>query len=626
MLKSFIHYYKPHWKLFVFDMVCALVAASCDLMYPVISRNIINTYIPDKNLRLILTWCVALLVIYLVQAIMQYFMQYQGHVVGVRMQADMRRDVFEHLQKLPFSYFDEHKTGVIMSRIVNDLMDISEFAHHGPEDLFISLVSVVGSFIILCTINIPLTLITFAVLPFLILFVVKKRTAMTIAFRKNRIEIAEVNASLENSIAGVRVARAFTGEQEEAKKFDENNQRYVTVRERAYRVMAEFFSGTNFLTSLMNVVVLTGGGYCVYRGVINVGDMVAYMLFINMFVNPIKKLIQFVEMFQNAITGYTRFQELMNIEVEQEEPDAVDLKDVRGEITFDNVSFQYNEGKEVLSNISMTFPQGEMVAIVGPSGGGKTTLCHLIPRFYEITQGSICIDGQDIRKVTRRSLRSKIGIVQQDVFLFTGTIFDNIAYGKLGASREEVYEAAKKANIHDYIMSLPEGYDTFVGERGVKLSGGQKQRISIARVFLKNPPILILDEATSALDNVTENYIQDSLDELCKNRTTIVVAHRLSTIKNADEIIVMDRDGIQERGTHTQLLEKASTVSCTKRSLHACNPDTVQTAKVFLLWKAFVFLSIIFMQQKKFSQTSGVPCCFVVQFFQRKHPERRNTG
>ncbi len=556
MLKSFIHYYKPHWKLFVFDMVCALVAASCDLMYPVISRNIINTYIPDKNLRLILTWCVALLVIYLMQAIMQYFMQYQGHVVGVRMQADMRRDVFEHLQKLPFSYFDEHKTGVIMSRIVNDLMDISEFAHHGPEDLFISLVSVVGSFIILCTINIPLTLITFAVLPFLILFVVKKRTAMTIAFRKNRIEIAEVNASLENSIAGVRVARAFTGEQEEAKKFDENNQRYVTVRERAYRVMAEFFSGTNFLTSLMNVVVLTGGGYCVYRGVINVGDMVAYMLFINMFVNPIKKLIQFVEMFQNAITGYTRFQELMNIEVEQEEPDAVDLKDVRGEITFDNVSFQYDEGKEVLSNISMTFPQGEMVAIVGPSGGGKTTLCHLIPRFYEITQGSICIDGQDIRKVTRRSLRSKIGIVQQDVFLFTGTIFDNIAYGKLGASREEVYEAAKKANIHDYIMSLPEGYDTFVGERGVKLSGGQKQRISIARVFLKNPPILILDEATSALDNVTENYIQDSLDELCKNRTTIVVAHRLSTIKNADEIIVMDRDGIQERGTHTQLLEK----------------------------------------------------------------------
>lgn len=556
MLKSFVHYYRPHWKLFLLDMVCALIAASCDLMYPVISRNIINTYIPDKNLQLILTWCVILLVVYIIQTIMQYIMQYQGHVVGVRMQADMRRDVFEHLQKLPFSYFDEHKTGVIMSRIVNDLMDISEFAHHGPEDLFISIVTVLGAFIILCTVNVPLTLITFAVLPFLLFFVLKKRVAMTIAFRKNRIEIAEVNASLENSIAGIRVARAFTGETEEEKKFSENNQRYVTVRERSYRVMAEFFSGTNLLTSLMNVVVLAGGGYCVYRGVISVGDMVAYMLFINMFVAPIKKLIQFVEMFQNAITGYVRFKELMEVEPEKEDPKAQPLGDVRGHITFDNVTFHYDEGKEVLSNISIDFPEGKMVAIVGPSGGGKTTLCHLIPRFYELSSGSISIDGHDIRDVTRSSLRQKIGIVQQDVFLFTGTIFDNIAYGKLGASREEVIEAAKKANIHDYIMSLPEGYDTFVGERGVKLSGGQKQRISIARVFLKNPPILVLDEATSALDNVTENYIQDSLDELCKNRTTIVVAHRLSTIKHADEIIVMDRDGIQERGTHNELLAK----------------------------------------------------------------------
>ena len=558
MLRSFAHYYKPHWKLFVFDMICALVAAGCDLVYPVVSRNIINTYLPDKNIRLILTWCAALLVIYIIQTIMQYFMQYQGHIVGVRMQADMRRDVFEHLQKLPFSYFDEHKTGVIMSRIVNDLMDISEFAHHGPEDLFISLVTVVGAFIILCTVNIPLTLITFAVLPFLVLFIIKKRSAMTMAFRKNRIEIAEVNASLENSIAGIRVSRAFTGEREEEKKFAENNQRYVTVRERSYRVMAEFFSGTNFLTSLMNVVILAAGGYCVYRGVINVGDMVAYMLFINMFVNPIKKLIQFVEMFQNAITGYVRFQELMNVEPEQDEKGAIELKDVRGEIVFDDVTFHYDENKEVLSHISLTFPQGKMVAICGPSGGGKTTLCHLIPRFYEISGGSILVDGHDIRDVTRASLRRQIGIVQQDVFLFTGTIFDNIAYGKLGASREEVYEAAKKANIHDYIMSLPEGYDTFVGERGVKLSGGQKQRISIARVFLKNPPILVLDEATSALDNVTENYIQDSLDELCKNRTTIVVAHRLSTIKNADEIIVMDRDGIEERGTHEELLARGN--------------------------------------------------------------------
>ena len=556
MLKSFARYYKPHWKLFVLDMVCALIAASCDLMYPVISRNIINTYIPDKNLQLIFSWCAALLVIYIIQTIMQYIMQYQGHVVGVRMQADMRRDVFTHLQRLPFSYFDEHKTGVIMSRIVNDLMDISEFAHHGPEDLFISAVTIIGSFIILCTVNVPLTLLTFIMIPFLVLFIVKKRTAMTVAFRKNRIEIAEVNASLENSIAGVRVARAFTGEAEEQKKFNENNQRYVAVREKAYRVMAEFFSGTNFLTAMMNVIILAGGGYCVYAGVITVGDMVAYMLFINMFVTPIKKLIQCVQLSQNATTVYVRFEELMNVQPEKEDEHAQELTDVKGEITFDNVTFQYDEGKEVLSNISLTFPQGKMVAIVGPSGGGKTTLCHLIPRFYEISSGSISVDGHDIRTVTRSSLRQKIGIVQQDVFLFTGTIFDNIAYGKLGASREEVVEAAKKANIHDYIMSLPEGYETFVGERGVKLSGGQKQRISIARVFLKNPPILCSDEATSALDNVTENYIQDSLDELCKNRTTIVVAHRLSTIKHADEIIVMDRDGIQERGTHAQLLEK----------------------------------------------------------------------
>ena len=421
-----------------------------------------------------------------------------------------------------------------------------------------SLVTVVGAFIILCTVNIPLTLITFAVLPFLVLFIIKKRSAMTRAFRKNRIEIAEVNASLENSIAGIRVSRAFTGEREEEKKFAENNQRYVTVRERSYRVMAEFFSGTNFLTSLMNVVILAAGGYCVYRGVINVGDMVAYMLVYQHVRQPHQKAHPVC---RDVPERHHRLRPLPGAdecEAEQDEKGAIELKDVRGEIVFDDVTFHYDENKEVLSHISLTFPQGKMVAIVGPSGGGKTTLCHLIPRFYEISGGSILVDGHDIRDVTRASLRRQIGIVQQDVFLFTGTIFDNIAYGKLGASREEVYEAAKKANIHDYIMSLPEGYDTFVGERGVKLSGGQKQRISIARVFLKNPPILVLDEATSALDNVTENYIQDSLDDLCKNRTTIVVAHRLSTIKNADEIIVMDRDGIEERGTHEELLARGN--------------------------------------------------------------------
>ena len=556
MLKSFIHYYKPHWKLFVFDMVCALVAASCDLMYPVISRNIINTYIPDKNLRLILTWCVALLVIYLVQAIMQYFMQYQGHVVGVRMQADMRRDVFEHLQKLPFSYFDEHKTGVIMSRIVNDLMDISEFAHHGPEDLFISLVSVVGSFIILCTINIPLTLITFAVLPFLILFVVKKRTAMTIAFSKNRIEIAEVNASLENSIAGVRVARAFTGEQEEAKKFDENNQRYVTVRERAYRVMAEFFSGTNFLTSLMNVVVLTGGGYCVYRGVINVGDMVAYMLFINMFVNPIKKLIQFVEMFQNAITGYTRFQELMNIEIEQEAPDAVDLKDVRGEITFDNVSFQYDEGKEVLSNISMTFPQGEMVAIVGPSGGGKTTIARLIPRFFDVQAGAVLLGGRDVRSIPTAELMEQISFVFQEVRLFKKSIRDNIRAARPDATEAEILQAAQLAQCGDILEKTPGGLDAVIGAKGVYLSGGEMQRIALARAILKDAPIVVLDEASSFADPENEAKIQKAFEALMKGKTVLMIAHRLSTVRNMDRILVI-RDGeIAEEGKHDELLEK----------------------------------------------------------------------
>ena len=554
MLRSFAHYYKPHWKLFVFDMICALIAAGCDLVYPVVSRNIINTYIPDKNIRLILTWCAALLVIYIIQTVMQYFMQYQGHIVGVRMQADMRRDVFEHLQKLPFSYFDEHKTGVIMSRIVNDLMDISEFAHHGPEDLFISLVTVVGAFIILCTVNVPLTLITFAVLPFLVLFIIKKRSAMTMAFRKNRIEIAEVNASLENSIAGIRVSRAFTGEREEEKKFAENNQRYVTVRERSYRVMAEFFSGTNFLTSLMNVVILAAGGYCVYRGVINVGDMVAYMLFINMFVNPIKKLIQFVEMFQNAITGYVRFQELMNVKPEQDEKGAIELKDVRGEIVFDDVTFHYDENKEVLSHISLTFPQGKMVAIVGPSGGGKTTLCHLIPRFYEISGGSILVDGHDIRDVTRASLRGSYGMVLQETWLRAGTVRENIAYGKPDATEEEIVAAAKAAHADSFIRRLPKGYDTVIAEDGGNISQGQKQLLCIARVMLCLPPMLILDEATSSIDTRTEVRIQAAFARMMQGRTSFIVAHRLSTIREADVILVMKDGHIVEQGDHDTLL------------------------------------------------------------------------
>lgn len=555
MMKSFVAYYRPHWKLFLLDMVCALIAASSDLVYPMITRQITDVYIPEKNLKFILLWCFLLLIIYLVQAAMNYFMQYYGHVVGVRMQADMRRDVFTHLHKLPFSYFDEHKTGNIMSRIINDLMDISEFAHHGPEDLFISIINVVGAFILLCTVNIPLTLVVFSALPFLLLFVIYKRVALRRTSLRTRVEIAEVNSRLENSIAGVRVSKAFTGSKNEIKKFQDSNDRFVEVRKENYRVMAEFFSGTGLITSILNVLILTVGGVFLYYDKITIGDFLAYVLFINIFVTPIKKLVQFVEMFQSATTGYTRFQELMETPIEADDPGAIEMKDVQGDIHFENVTFHYDDDKEVLSHISLDFPKGEMIAIVGPSGGGKTTLCHLIPRFYEISEGAITIDGQDIRKFTRESLRAHIGIVQQEVFLFTGTIMDNIAYGRPDATKEEIIEAAKRANIHDYILTLDQGYDTYVGERGIKLSGGQKQRISIARVFLKNPPILILDEATSALDNVTENMIQESIEELCLNRTTIVVAHRLSTIKRADEILVMDKSGVRERGTHDQLME-----------------------------------------------------------------------
>ena len=560
MLKRFIPYYKPHLKLFTLDMVCALLGACCGLVYPMVTRSIINDYIPNKQLNLIFIWSFILLLIYGFQALMQHIMQYQGHVVGVRMQADMRRKVFAHLHKMPFTYFDEHKTGTIMSRIINDLQDISEFAHHGPENLFISAISLIGAFIILCNINVLLTCIIFAMIPLLVFFVSKQNLRLEKVFAASRVEIGEVNATLENSIAGIRVSRAFTGQESEQKKFNTNNDRFLKVREASYRVMADFDAGTSFILSLLNLAMLFFGGIFVYNGAIDVGDFLAYVLYIGMFTDPIKRLVTLVEMFQNASTGFNRFDELISSPVEEEEPDAKELSDVKGHIVFDNVTFHYEEEEgvpmDVLRNVSIDFPAGKMVAIVGPSGGGKTTLCHLIPRFYEISSGSISIDGQDIRTVSRNSLRRNIGIVQQDVFLFTGSIYDNIAYGRPDASKEEVYEAARRANIHDYIMTLEHGYDTFVGERGIKLSGGQKQRISIARVFLKNPPVLILDEATSALDNVTENMIQESLDELCKGRTTIVVAHRLSTVKNADEIIVISKDGIQERGHHAELLNK----------------------------------------------------------------------
>ena len=559
-LKQFLSYYKPHKKIFILDMLCAFIVAACDLFYPMIAKNIINDYVPNKNMRLLLIWAGVLLAIYVAKAGLNYFIQYMGHVMGVRIQGDMRKDMFRHLQKLPFSYFDENKTGSIMSRIMNDLFDISELAHHGPEDLFLSVIMLIGSFVMLANINLWLTLIVFAVIPFIVVFAIKIRKTMNQAFKDTREEVAEVNADIETAIAGVRVTRAYTAESHEQAKFDTQNERFKQARGRAYKVMGKFFSGMGLFTDVLYLVVLVAGGLFFFYGRINTGEFAAYLLYISMFLKPINKLISIYEQIQNGMTGFVRFGEVM-AEVPEEEPEhPVEVEALEGNIDFSNVTFRYansdaaDEKSNVIEDLTLHIPKGKTVALVGPSGGGKTTLCHLIPRFYEVDAGSISIDGYDIRDFSRQQLRKNIGMVAQDVFLFNGTIRENIAYGNLDATEEEIVEAAKKANIHDYVMTLENGYDTNVGERGIKLSGGQKQRISIARVFLKNPPILILDEATSALDNVTEQLIQESLETLSKGRTTIVVAHRLSTVKHADEIIVLTAEGVKERGTHQQLI------------------------------------------------------------------------
>jgi ATP-binding cassette subfamily B protein len=556
MLKKFISYYKPVRLIFITDMVCAFAVAVCDLFYPMITRNIINIYVPNQQFELMIKWLLILGGIYVLKFGLNYYITYYGHIMGVKMQANMRKDIFEHLQDLPFVFFDENKTGSLSSRIINDLMDISELAHHGPEDLFISTVMLIGSFIMLSRINLPLSLIVFSIVPLLILVAMKLRIKMEDAFMETRETIVEVNATIENSISGIRVSKAFSNKEIEIEKFNKNNSKFQEARRKAYKVMAEFHVGSSFIIDILNIVVLSAGAIFFFKGRINFGDFAAFLLYIGNFLNPIRKLVNFVEQYQSGISGFKRFAEIMEKDVEKDDPGAEDIFEVRGDISFNKVTFAYDDNKEILKDISFDIEAGETVALVGPSGGGKTTLCHLIPRFYEIEEGSISIDNIDIRKFTRRSLRKNIGIVQQDVFLFTGTIYENIQCGKFDASREEVYEAAKKTNIHDFIMSLPEGFDTYVGERGVKLSGGQKQRISIARVFLKNPPILVLDEATSALDNATELLIQKSLEELSRGRTTVVVAHRLSTIKNADEIIVLTEKGIQEKGSHEELLEK----------------------------------------------------------------------
>ncbi|WP_293961055.1 ABC transporter ATP-binding protein [uncultured Fusobacterium sp.] len=553
MLKKFVSYYKPYKKLFFLDLFVATISALCDLFYPMITREIANNSIPNREIRAIGIFAGVLLVIYLIKMLCAYFMQYWGHLVGVGMQADMRRDIYKHLQNLPIRYFDNNQTGSIMSRIVNDLQDISELAHHGPEDLFISFFMIIGAFAMLIRINIQLTLIIFCLLPLILLYSMFQRKRLLAVFMKTREKTGDINARLQNSISGIRVSKAFVINENERERFEKDNQKFVEAKSKSYKIMAEYTAGVGFLTDLLDYVVLIFGGLFTYWGKIGIGDFLAYLLYIKIFTQPIKRLIAFVEQFQNGMSGFKRFMELIGEEEEGDKIDAIDMGKVEGEIDLQNVSFDH-EDKSVLKNISLKISKGKMLALVGPSGGGKTTLCNLIPRFYNIKSGDIKIDGKSIYDVKLESLRKNIGIVQQDVFLFTGTIKENILVGNSEATDEEVMIAAKKANIHDLIMEMPEGYNTFVGERGVKLSGGQKQRIAIARIFLKNPPILILDEATSALDNITERLIQNSLEELCKGRTTIVVAHRLSTIQNADEIIVLTDNGIEERGTHQELL------------------------------------------------------------------------
>ena len=557
MLKRFIKYYKPYKGIFTLDMIAALFISLIGLLYPIVTNKILDVYIPEQNIRGIVIAGVIIFSCYLIRMYLRYFVQYYGHVMGVKMQADMRSEMFHKLQKLPFSYYDEHETGKIMSRMSNDLMQVSELAHHGPENIFICGATVVLSFAYLMTINWVLTLIVFACVPIMVFISLFFRKRMRNAFMETRKSVAEINASLESSITGIRVTKAFDNSKEEIRKFEKGNKMFVTARSKAYKAMGQFGSSTSFVTDLFNIVILIAGAIFIYYipEKVDYTVLVTFMVSIGTFISPLITLINFVEQYQEGATGFKRFIEIIDEKEEIEKEDALDIEKLEGVIKFNNVYFDYETTKGVLNDISLSIPKGQKVALVGPSGGGKTTICHLIPNFYKITSGEILIDDYNINDLSFSSLRNNIGIVQQDVFLFNGTIMENIRYGRLDATDEEVYEAAAKANIHDYIMTLEDGYETQIGERGVKLSGGQKQRLSIARVFLKNPSILILDEATSALDNATEAYIQASLDELAKGRTTLIVAHRLSTIKNADMIYVISEGKILEKGTHEQLLE-----------------------------------------------------------------------
>ena len=562
MLKRFIAYYKPHKFMFAMDMLASLMISVIGMVYPIVTRQMLNDLIPNKKFRAVVFAGLIVLGLYVLRLLLRYFVQYYGHMVGTAMQAQMRRDMFAHLERLPFSFYDDNETGKIMTRLTSDLFDICELAHHGPENLIISTVMIIGSFIYLCTINIWLTLIIFACVPLLLFVSMRLRRRMRDAFADRRKSNAVINAAIESSISGIRVTKAYTNAEKEMEKFEVGNSQFVDACRRAYRAMAAFHSTSSFITDVFNVIILIAGGIFLYAGKIDFADYSAFIVSVNLFISPITTLINFMEQYQNGVTGFERFCEIMDVEPEKEAPDARDIGRAEGDIALENVEFSYEshdpdvQSAEVLHGVSLHIPKGSTLALVGPSGGGKTTICHLIPHFYPLNGGRITVDGNDINGITLDSLRRNIGIVQQDVFLFNGSIRDNILYGRLDATEEEVEEAARRANIHDWVMTLEHGYDTEIGERGVRLSGGQKQRLSIARVFLKDPAILILDEATSALDNTTEILIQQALDELCRGRTTIVVAHRLSTIRSADMIAVISDGRVAEEGTHEELMKK----------------------------------------------------------------------
>lgn len=558
MLKRFISYYGPHKKMLALDMLASLLISVIGMVYPVVTNRMLNIYIPQKQYATIITAGAIVMALYIVRMFLRYFVQYYGHMIGVQMQSRMRLDLFAHLEKQPFCFFDDHETGRIMTRITSDLFEVCELAHHGPENLLISSVMIVLSFIYLLRIDAILTLIIFACVPILVAVTLHYRRAMSRAFDDRRKSNATINAAVESSVTGIRVTKAYTNSAREVERFRVGDRQFVEASRSAYHAMAQFHSSTSFVTDVFNVFILIAGGLFLYAGRISFGDYSTFIVSVNLFINPVNTLIAFMEQFQNGVSGFKRFVEIMDAPPEEDAPGAKELKDVQGEIEFRDVSFAYEPSHDVLHGINLHLQKGRKLALVGPSGGGKTTLCHLLPNFYKLGEGggSILIDGTDIRELTMDSVRRSIGIVQQDVFLFVGTIRENILYGRPDATEAEMIEAARRANIHDYVMTLPHGYDTEIGERGVKLSGGQKQRLSIARVFLKNPPILIFDEATSALDNESEQVVQKSLEGLAKERTTFVIAHRLTTIQNAQKILVLTEDGIAEEGTHEELLLK----------------------------------------------------------------------